>query len=43
VYAAGMILEMTGSWVLVFQVAGAVSLFGMFYYLRNASSDKQFD
>ena len=43
VYAAGMILEMTGSWVLVFQVAGTVSLFGMFYYLRNASSDKQFD
>jgi MFS family permease len=43
VYVAGMILEMTGSWVLVFQVAGTVSLFGMFYYLRNASSDKQFD
>ena len=43
VYAAGMLLEMTDSWVLVFQVAGAVSLFGMFYYLHNASSEKQFD
>lgn len=43
VYAAGYILEATGSWVMVFQLAGAVSLFGMLFYLIFASADKQFD
>jgi MFS transporter, ACS family, solute carrier family 17 (sodium-dependent inorganic phosphate cotransporter), other len=43
VYAAGMILELTGSWVLVFQLAGCVSLFGMIFYLLFASAEKQFD
>ncbi len=43
VYTAGLILELTGSWVLVFQLAGTISLFGMLFYLRFASADKQFD
>ena len=43
VYTAGLILELTGSWALVFQLAGAISLFGMLFYLRFASADKQFD
>ncbi|MGB0449621.1 MAG: ACS family MFS transporter [Porticoccaceae bacterium] len=43
VYTAGLILEVTGSWAMVFQLAGAISLFGMLFYLRFASADKQFD
>lgn len=43
VYTAGLILELTGSWTLVFQLAGVVSLFGMLFYLRYASADKLFD
>jgi predicted MFS family arabinose efflux permease len=43
VYAAGLILELTGSWILVFQLAGLVSVIGMIYYLRHASAEKQFD
>jgi MFS family permease len=43
VYTAGLILELTGSWALVFQLAGAISIFGMLFYLRFASADKQFD
>ncbi|MDG1474419.1 MAG: hypothetical protein P8Q37_05915 [Porticoccaceae bacterium] len=43
VYAAGLILELTGSWILVFQLAGLVSVIGMIYYLRNATAEKQFD
>jgi hypothetical protein len=34
---------LTGSWALVFQLAGAISIFGMLFYLRFASADKQFD
>jgi MFS family permease len=43
VYTAGLILELTGSWALVFQLAGVISLFGMLFYLRFASADRQFD
>ncbi len=43
VYTAGLILELTGSWALIFQLAGAICLFGMLFYLRFASADKQFD
>jgi ACS family sodium-dependent inorganic phosphate cotransporter len=43
VYTAGLILELTGSWAMVFQLAGAICLFGMLFYLRFASADKQFD
>lgn len=43
VYTAGLILELTGSWAMFFQLAGAISLFGMLFYLRFASADKQFD
>ena len=43
VYTAGLILELTGSWTLVFQLAGVVSLFGMLFYLRYVSADKLFD
>ncbi|MEM7080829.1 MAG: ACS family MFS transporter [Pseudomonadota bacterium] len=43
VYVSGMILDMTGSWALVFQVTAGVTLFGMIFYLLFASGEKQFD
>ena len=43
VTVSGFILEATGSWALVFQVAGAVTVFGMIFYLLFASGEKQFD
>lgn len=43
IYVSGMILDATGSWVLVFHVAAAVTLFGLFCYLLMASGKKQFD
>lgn len=43
VTVSGFILEATGSWALVFQVAGAVTVFGMVFYLLFASGEKQFD
>ena len=43
VSVTGLILQYTGSWVLVFQVAAGVSLFGMVSYLLFASGEKQFD
>lgn len=43
VTVSGYILEATGSWALVFQVAGAVTLFGMIFYLLFASGEKHFD
>jgi ACS family sodium-dependent inorganic phosphate cotransporter len=38
-----VILEQTGSWALVFQVAAGVTLFGMAFYLLFASSEKIWD
>lgn len=43
VFVSGVILELTGSWALVFQVAGGVTLFGLIFYLLFASSEKLFD
>ena len=43
VYVSGKILDATGSWLLVFQVAAGVVLFGLVFYALFASTDKQFD
>ncbi len=43
VTVSGFILDATGSWALVFQVAGGVTLFGLIFYLLFASGEKQFD
>jgi len=43
VAASGFILAWTDSWLLVFQLAAAVYLFGMLFYLRFASGERQFD
>ena len=43
VFVSGLILELTGSWALVFQVTAGVTLFGLAFYLLFASSEKQFD
>ena len=43
VTVTGYILQVTGSWALVFQVAGGVTLFGLIFFLLFASGEKQFD
>lgn len=43
VAVSGYILETTGSWAMVFQVAGAVTVFGMVFYLIFARGEKLFD
>jgi ACS family sodium-dependent inorganic phosphate cotransporter len=43
VAVSGFILEATGSWALVFQVAGGVTVVGLVFYLLFASGEKQFD
>ncbi len=43
VYVTGLILELTGSWALVFQVAAGVTLFGLLFYLLFATGRKLFD
>ena len=43
VYISGLILELTGSWALVFEVTAGVTLFGMIFYLLFASGEQQFD
>jgi ACS family sodium-dependent inorganic phosphate cotransporter len=43
VYVSGLILDATGSWVLVFQTAAGVLTFGMIFYLLFASSKRLFD
>lgn len=40
---SGMILQATGSWALVFQVAAGVTLFGMLFFLLFASGRKLID
>ena len=42
VFVSGMVLEWTGSWLLVFQLAAGVALFGMVFYLRYASVEREF-
>lgn len=43
VTVSGFILEATGSWALVFQVAGAITVFGLVFYLLFGSGEKEFD
>lgn len=43
VFISGLILEITGSWALVFQVTAAITAFGMVFYLLFASGEQQFD
>jgi ACS family sodium-dependent inorganic phosphate cotransporter len=43
VFVSGLILEATGSWVLVFQLAAAVTLFGMVFFLLFSSGKRLFD
>ena len=40
---SGYILDVTGSWAIVFQVAGGVTVFGLVVYLLLASGEKEFD
>ena len=43
VSVSGWILQTTGSWALVFQVAAGVYVFGMVFYLFFASARREFD
>ena len=43
VYITGFILNVTGSWVLVFSLAAGVTLAGLAFFLRFASGKKLFD
>ena len=43
VYVSGLILAWTDSWILVFQVAAAVYLVGLIFYLLFASGKRLFD
>jgi ACS family sodium-dependent inorganic phosphate cotransporter len=43
VFVTGLILEITGSWVIVFSLAGGVTLFGLIFYLAFSSGKKLFD
>lgn len=43
VFVTGLILEVTGSWIIVFSLAGGVTLFGLIFYLAFSSGTKLFD
>ncbi|NJN52963.1 MAG: ACS family MFS transporter, partial [Gammaproteobacteria bacterium] len=43
VSVSGLILQQTGSWALVFQVAAGVTLFGLLFYLLFSSGKKLID
>ena len=43
VFVTGLILELTGSWVIVFSVAGSVTFFGLVFFLLFSSGEKLFD
>ncbi len=43
VFVSGLILEWTGSWILVFQVAAAINVFGLVFYLIFARTDPEFE
>ena len=43
VYISGLILQWTDSWTLVFQVAAALNIVGLVFYLLFAKTEKQFD
>ena len=43
VFVSGLILQWTGSWILVFQVAAAINVIGLVFYLLFARTEKEFD
>jgi ACS family sodium-dependent inorganic phosphate cotransporter len=43
VFVSGLILEWTGSWALVFQVAAGITLFGLVFFWIFSSGERQFD
>ena len=43
VFVSGLILEWTGSWALVFQVAAGITLFGLVFFLLFSSGERKFD
>ena len=43
VFVSGLILEMTGSWIIVFQVAAAINVFALVFYLIFARTEPEFD
>jgi MFS family permease len=43
VFVTGLILELTGSWVIVFSVAGGVTFFGLVFYVLFSSGEKLYD
>ncbi|MEP5765279.1 MAG: ACS family MFS transporter [Halieaceae bacterium] len=43
VYVTGLILELTGSWAIVFSTAGSVTLAGLVFFLLFAKGEKIFD
>ena len=43
VSASGMILQATGSWALVFQVAAAVTVFGMLFFIAFGRAERLID
>lgn len=43
VFVSGLILDLTGSWALVFQVAGGLAIFGLVFFLLFASGKRLFD
>jgi ACS family sodium-dependent inorganic phosphate cotransporter len=43
VYVSGLILDATGSWALVFDVAAGVAIFGLVFYLIFANGKRVFD
>jgi len=43
VFISGLILEITGSWVIVFQVASGVTLFGLVFFLLFSRAEKLFN
>ena len=43
VFISGLILELTGSWIIVFQLAGGVTLFGLVVFLLFSSGERLFD
>jgi len=43
VYISGLILEATGSWALVFQVAAGVTLFGLLFFVLFSSGKRLFE
>jgi MFS family permease len=43
VFVSGLILQWTGSWILVFQLAAAINVFGLVFYLLFARTEKEFD